>query len=109
MFPQFLAAVPGGPGGPTEGRLHRADGAEVGDELRHGETRLADTGLLLPQNIEHGGPEGGLAPGGQPVRGTSKASYHINYYLYLSNGLGLKSLTGLSLSRVLLRHSPIFN
>ena len=78
MFPQFLAAVPGGPGGPAEGRLHRADGVEVGDELRHGETRLADTGLLLPQNIEHGGPEGGLAPWGQPVRGTFKASCHIN-------------------------------
>ena len=76
VSPQFLPAVPGGPGCPVEGRLHRADGAEVGDELRHGETRLADTRLLLPQNTEHGGAQGGLTPGGQPVRGTSEASYN---------------------------------
>ena len=79
MSPQFLSALPGGPGCSAEGRLHRADGAEVSDELRHGETRLADTGLLLPQNIEHGGPQGGLAPRGKPVRGASEASYHFNY------------------------------
>ena len=51
LITQLLPAVPGGPSGPVEGRLYRADGPQVRHELRHREARLAGAQLLSSVNM----------------------------------------------------------